>query len=399
MTGRTLNAVGWILLLAGAAGIFGAIALSPRRFLRDFVTYYHASQVFSRGGNPYGTEASPDTAEPAPGLKFVYPPHILPLFSWTAGLAYNRARLAWLIAKGVFLLALLLCWRRILAHEHPDVLFFAFAALAFNSAIVIDLTAGNVAIIEQALLWGGFLAFTRERWTTFALLVAASALFKLNNGLFILLLLPAPSRRAVLPLAAGVAAIASPLVVSCLLWPRLFDSFLMNANGLMFPGERGASNPCLWACLSDMRDTLVSLTGLQIPSVAVGILFALHALVILSVTGKIMRRLFSSAWEERYVCAVALACLAFPLVVPRFKDYSFIQLIPPAYLLLRRAGTGRFEVALLAFILCMPTVSASRLLDPLLVYHLLFVTYGLWLLLLLYVKTGVAEFGDMHRAA
>jgi hypothetical protein len=391
MANRTIRIGVGLLLIGGAAGIFGAIVMSPRKYQWDFATYYYSALAYSRGQSPYDAEV----ATGAPGgpvhIKFVYPPHVLPVFAWTAGVPYDQASLAWLIAKGIFLLALLLLWRKMLIREEPGVEFFAFAAVAFNAAILIDLTAGNVAIIEQALLWGGFLAFTRKRWLLFALLTGASSFFKVTNGLCLLLLFISPGRARAIPIAAGALAILAPLAVSFLSWPSLFGDFLTNARGLMEPGERGSTNPCLWACIEDARDILSSITGREIPPAAAGALFAAHGIAIVTATGLLLKKLGRTVWEDRFLFAVCLVCLAFPLVVPRFKDYSYIQLIPPAFLLLRRAGSGTFGTALIAFIVCAPTATAFRILTPLTTYHLLFVDYGLWVLMYVFMKSKIAE--------
>ena len=370
MKSGTLKILVGALLIAGAAGFFGLLAFSPGKFQRDFATYYYASLAYSRGLNPYDTapQGIPEH------LMFVYPPHVLPLFGWAPALAYPDARLAWLLLKGVFLAALLLAWRKML--KPPDLFFYAFAALAFNAAILIDLSTGNVAIVEQAFLWGGFLALADDRPLVFALLVAASAVFKVTNGLFLLLLLFLPPRKGALPFASGILAIGAPLAISFAGWPRLFESFLANGRVLLWPGERGSSNPCLWACLADTRDLIGSHTGWTLPDSAVKLLFALHAVAVLAVTARLILNLTRSGIPNRRILAVSLACLAYPLVVPRFKDYSFIQLIPPAYILLRGAGTRRIESALFVFILCMPSVTEFRFLEPLAEYHLLFVVWS-----------------------
>ena len=388
---RTIRLCVGLLLIGTVVAVFGAIAMSPRKYQWDFSTYYYSALAHSRGQSPYDAEVATGTPDVPVHIKFVYPPHILPLFAWTVGVPYEQASIAWLIVKGMFLVALLLVWRKILIREEPGVGFFAFAAVAFNAAILIDLTAGNVAVIEQALLWGGFLAFTKKEWLLFALLAGASSFFKVTNGLCLLLLFIAPGRARVFPMAAGALAVAAPLAFSYLSWPSLFDAFLTNARGLVEPGERGATNPCLWACIADVRDVLSSMTGHEIPRAAADLVFAAHGVAIVTATGVLLKKLARTGWEDRYLFAVCCVCLAFPLVVPRFKDYSFIQLIPPSFLLLRRAGSGNIVPALIAFVVCAPNATAFRLLAPLTTYHLLFVDYGLWILMVVFLKAKIAE--------
>jgi hypothetical protein len=243
-----------------------------------------------------------------------------------------------------------------------------------------------VAIIEQALLWTAFLAFTRGRWLLFALFIAAGSFFKVTNALFLGLLMFAPPGNRLASLLAGGSGVALPLVFSVLRWPGLFQSFLENANVIGDPLERGARNPCLSAFLLSLADVIRETTGWEIPPLAVVLVFMIHAVVALTLTAVVIRRSLSLATPERYLMAVSLACLVYPLVVPRFKNYAFIQLIPPAYLLLRRLGTGRIEAPLLAFIVMVPTFTLLGKLEPLAEYYLLFVSYGLWVWMMMLAR-------------
>jgi hypothetical protein len=49
---------------------------------------------------------------------------------------------------------------------------------------------------------------------------------------------------------------------------------------------------------------------------------------------------------------IFLACLTFALVMPRFKNYAYILLIPPAYFIVRRLFEGQaWELGLLVLML------------------------------------------------
>jgi hypothetical protein len=375
-----------VLLILGAAALLALIARYPHKYQWDFQTYYYASLAFAQDRNPYDLEVLSQTANSPISLKFMYPPHTLVLLQWTTWLTYNQAHVAWLVIKGLFLLALLSVWSVLLEKERPGVVFFAFAAVAFNSTIIADLTTGNITIVEQAFLWTAFLAFARGRLMIFAVCVAAGSFFKVTNALFLGLLFFVPSRRNLTALVAGTLGTVAPLAVSYLQWPRLFQAFLQNANVLADPLERGAKNPCLSAFLLSAAEVLKDTTGWEISPWAIALVFGIHAVLALAITATVIRRYLALQREDRYLVALSLACLVYPLVVPRFKNYAFIQLIPPAYVLLRRLGTGRLEVALLAFVVTVPTFTLLGKLQPLAEYYLVFVSYGLWIWMLLTVR-------------
>lgn len=379
------------LLILGAALLLLQIARFPHKYQWDFQTYYYASLAFSERGNPYDLDEISARAESPITLRFMYPPHVLPLLSWTPLLTYSQAHIAWLGMKGVSLVLLLGVWTVFLARQKPGVLFFALAALAFNGAIVSDLISGNVAIVEQLFLWAGFLAFVRDRSVLFALLIAAASFFKVTNAFFLLLLPFAPPGRRTAAFIAGGVATAVPLLFSALRWPDLFRAFLANANVIGDPLERGAKNPCLSAFLLSLADVIRDLSGWEVPMPVVLLVFALHAVAALVLTAFLLRRSALLPAGERGLAAISLACLVYPLVVPRFKNYAFIQLIPPAYLLLRRLGKGTLEVALLAFIVAVPTFTLLEEMQPLAEYYLFFVSYALWIWMMVIVREGVRE--------
>jgi Glycosyltransferase family 87 len=386
MKKRPFTIIIGLLLVVGAAALFALIARHPRKYQWDFQTYYYASLAFAQDRNPYDLNVLSETAQSPISLKFMYPPHALVILQWTTWLTYPQAHVAWLVVKGVFLLVLLSVWSALLEKERPGIIFFAFAAVAFNATIIADLTTGNITIVEQAFLWTGFLAFVRGRLMIFAVCVAAGSFFKVTNALFLGLLFFVPCRRSLTALTAGTLGTMIPLAVSYLQWPRLFQAFLQNANVIADPLERGAKNPCLSAFLLSAAEVVKDTTGWEVPPWAIVLLFVIHAVLALAITAAVIRRYLALQREDRYLVALSLACLVYPLIVPRFKNYAFIQIIPPAYLILRRLGTGRFEVALLAFVLTVPTFTLLGKLQPLMDYYLMFVSYGLWVWMLLIVR-------------
>jgi hypothetical protein len=116
--------------------------------------------------------------------------------------------------------------RRIVARQDvvPALFYFTFA---FGSAALVDVTAGNIAIFEQLLLWLGFAALLSRRWWTFALLVVVAAQAKLTPVFFLGLLLVIDERPRWSPFLGG----------------SLLFALAVGANAVLLPTRRASSSP------------------------------------------------------------------------------------------------------------------------------------------------------------
>jgi hypothetical protein len=124
--------------------------------------------------------------------------------------------------------------------------------------------------------------------------------------------------------------------------PGLYRDFLSVAPQL---DDRGAINPSTLALLRDLGDVLAR-KGLPVPEAVEWGVYAAFAGGVTLVTGLALRR--RGGEDSRF--PILLACLAFALVMPRFKNYAYILLLPPAYFVLRRmveAGAGSLGLILL----------------------------------------------------
>jgi hypothetical protein len=125
--------------------------------------------------------------------------------------------------------------------------------------------------------------------------------------------------------------------VSAAVRPDLFAGFLRNAARL---DDRGSTNP---AALALIRDGGERLAGGQVPGhldmVAYGLWVVLVGLALLSVARRpgLAGHLECVSAREGLLFA---AFFAFSLAAPRFKDYSYILLIPPSVYVVVRVLRG-----------------------------------------------------------
>lgn len=332
---RNRRRVAWVLrglLVAGVLGLLLALALrtvpTSARRPWDFETYWYAATAATQGVSPYDTDRLARLAQRPVGMPFIYPPVTLPLLVPLTLLPIERAAQVWFATKVLLLVPLVLLWRRYFLPRASIVLLGGVAIFGFNGACIWDLRSGNVAIIEQLLLWAGIAAFAIERRRLFAGCVLTAALFKLFPIAFLTLLL-VPSRRSEpqWKLAGGALALFACLVFVPTLagfpWAR---GFLGNV-----PAERpwGLVNPSALGLIDTLLgDHTTPLTRPPFKALAVWIAY-LAALVVLSIPT------LGRLWRQRNPreCALAGAIL-YALLVPRMMVYSYLLVLVPVLVLI-----------------------------------------------------------------
>jgi hypothetical protein len=304
----------------------------------DFRTYYSAAQADAAGLDPYKLDSLSQVAGGAVRLPFVYPPAVLGImkpFLWTD---IHTAKRVFLVLKCLAAAGLIALWARGFLRDGRDGLFWLFCLIAFQGALWLDVLAGNVTVFEQLLLWLGFLFFLRGRLPAFCLCVLLASVFKLAPVAFLGLLPFTNDRRKYVCLGAGLAAFALLLFFQYAWRPDLFAGFLHAAAGIDERGMR--NNPSLLALVQDTLQVFASRFGMTVRPGVGWAAYAAAAAGILGVTYRFWRRANLDDGERRLVL-LSLACVVAALVLPRFKSYAFIQLLLPAYLLMRRLGDKR----------------------------------------------------------
>jgi hypothetical protein len=288
----------------------------------DLRIYRAAAQAWVEGRNPYEPGALVGPAGNRQELPFVYPPLSLPFMRAPLVFDHRTTYLAFFVLKMAGVAALVALWRRRLFPDDDlaGACLYLFCALAYAQTIKMDVRAGNISVFEQVLIWTGVLGLRRGRPWVYAALVSAAALFKLTTAALLLLLLLDRSRRPVAALVSGMAGLAVVHGISAALRPDLFAGFLRNAAAL---DDRGRTNP---AALALIRDGVEGLPGPAPPHLD----WILYGLVVLLVAGSFLSLVRRSDIPDHLDGVVYAFFLAFALAAPRFKDYSYILLVPPS---------------------------------------------------------------------
>jgi len=282
----------------------------------DLRIYRAAALAYAEGRDPYAPGALVGAGGRVQALPFVYPPVALPLMRPLLLLDARTTSLVFFTLKMVAAAFLVVLWRRAF---FPDDLggacLYLVCALGYAQTIKMDLRAGNISVFEQVLIWVGIVAFLRGRPWICAALIGAAALFKLTSAALLVILLVDRRRRCVaaaLTVACGLAAVHG---LSAALRPDLFGAFLRSAAAL---DDRGQTNPASLALIRDGLERLVREPGSE------------HLDWIVYGGWVLLIGLASLSGARRQELPGALECFAYALAAPRFKDYSYILLIPPS---------------------------------------------------------------------
>ncbi|MBD3388358.1 MAG: DUF2029 domain-containing protein [Candidatus Altiarchaeales archaeon] len=350
----------------------------------DFPVYYYTAKMHSMGVGLYDSETLLEIA-PYPINTYVYPPLTVYFFKPFSFFEYGLAQHVFLGVKLLLVGVLLSSWRDFFLKRDVDVFYYGACLLAYNMTLIRDLIGGNISVFEQAFLWSGFYFLLRGRHSLFSLFVLAASSFKLNLIVFLglVLLVGDNARYRVFLRSAFVFSLY--LVFSYLASPSQFDSYVNSANlSVSIPNERGVLNPCMPELLGDLSDILRYEYGIFTPGILWQIIYLLTSLTVLLLTLKAFMVLRSSSASDWRRMILFLSTVAFALVMPRFKDYSYILLLPATYFILRRPKYVRhYNFLVMATYFVIPIFS-SGLKYPftLLEYYPLFMAYAVWVMYL-----------------
>lgn len=313
-----------LVVVVAALGARGAVGGAAQW---DFRIHYCAARAFELGLDPYDiTDVNRVNGTPypiPPGHGYPYHPYTLWYFSAFTAFPLDTATLVYLLYNVALVLLLVAVWQKFFLQEPVKILTFSICLVfAFNSSLLVALKAGNPAIFEAAVVWGALVFFVQNRPVPFLLLVSLIGFWKGTPFALAPLVLLMPggwkNLKALFVVFGGVAAVwLSPLVLQ----PGVFRRFWSYASAVR---ETGLNNPCSFAFFTDLYPNWPLLATFVYGIWVIGLVLAFLA---------VARKL---RWEEHRVELAFLALLTYALIVPRFKDYAYVQLLPVSYFLITR---------------------------------------------------------------
>jgi hypothetical protein len=238
-----------------------------------------------------------------------------------------------------------------------------------------------VSLFEQCGLWFGFAALLERRYALFCACVILVAQFKLTPIFFALLLLVAPARPQWKWFTVCCAGFAAVFSLNFVLQPALLHDFLNVAPAL---DERGTLAPGTLAFIRDVFDLFGAHFSDRTRADEAS--FLITALAVGGFSVLAIARHRRNVPEPNAKAIIYFACLAYVLMIPRMKAYSFILLLIPTLYLLRalpRRTLVPAVVATLAGMVMFPhgtSLFPFRLLSQLFYAYLpLVAAFSLWL--------------------
>ena len=366
-----------VLLLAYFITLILHVSAHSDQYLWDFRTHREAGKILASGANPYDA----DILFPKARTRFLYtyPPATLFFYRLFAIPDYETAYHIFLIGKFLLFIGLVYFWQKKFLKQTTDNLFYVFCLLAFNSTVFLDMIAGNINLLQQALLWLGFGFYTQGRYKLFCLFILLAASFKMTPIFFlILMLLPDDKNKFSYFFGAGAVFLAY-LLIQYLIVPELFTGFIKNA--LIVVGEKGEVVPATNKLIAGILSIFSKMTGMVLPPIFQAAIFVIIAAAVVFFSYKACLQLKHSGVGNRAMLEVFVVCLVYALIHPRFKDYSYILLLVPSYYIIvntryAKAGSFLFILFIMSNRMMLPMVSSAY--DILWLYYPLLVAYGVW---------------------
>lgn len=378
---KVAGAAAVVLLLAYCVTLILHISAHEDQYLWDFRTHREAGKILASGSNPY------DAANLFPKARtrflYTYPPATLFFYRLFAIPAYKTAFHIFLVSKFILLIGLVYFWQREFLKEKGGLLFYVFCLLAFNSTIFLDMMAGNINLVQQALLWLGFSFYLRGRLKLFCLFTLLAAAFKITP-IFFLVLLPLSDDKDNYKYFFGAGAVfLAYLLIQYMIVPDLFAGFIKNA--LVVVAEKGGVVPSTGKLIAAIFESISKMTGLKVPKAFESAVFGIIAAVVVFFSYKACLRLKQVKTDNSAMLEVFVICLVYALIHPRFKDYGYILLLVPSYYIIKHIRYTQIAPFLfLLFILSnrMPLPIAASIYDLVWAYYPLMVAYCVWALYL-----------------
>lgn len=378
MARKIFGSVVIILLLLYLLTLVLHISDNYDKYLWDFQTHREAGKSFGSGSNPYDSENLPPNVRTH--FLYTYPPVTLFFYQLFSLTDYKTASHVFLIVKCILLIGLVYFWKREFLKEDADPFFYIFCLLVFNSAVFIDMIAGNINLVEQVMLWLAFSFYIKKRLVPFCVLVLIAASFKMTPAFFIILLLLSDDENKYKLFVGAAGAFLAYLLIQYVILPDYFTGFIRNA--LTVVGETGRVVPSTLKFIGDMSKALGEITGIVMPNGLQLLIVGLISAGIVYLTYRAATRLKRSKMPNREIIEVFLICLLYALIHPRMKDYMYLLLIVPSYYAIKNTRYTR----LAPFLFILFILSSERLALPIFssvmslawAYYPLMIAYCVW---------------------
>ncbi len=375
----------WLAALFLACGVLAYIFYVRASLFWDFRIYYSAAYIFRVGQNPYDNELLYSVSV-LDGLPYPYPPPTLYFFLPFTYIDWDYVIVLWPLLISLWLALTMRLWKKQFVPEIPAPRFLILCLLAFNLTLPKNMITGNIGALEGLLLWTAFTFLLRSEVTWFVALLGLSALFKMTPMVFLIVPLLHPElRRKWKTVFTGGAVFAAYLFLCYAMRPAWFAQYQQNVSIALKDWElKDFFNSSTY---SIARRTLMTLFPSLPEKASVSwayIFYGTMALVVLVISGKVIRTLAKRKWAEAGVPLILYTTLIYGLLMPRMLDYAFGLMIPAVlYVMEKILPPSRSIYLLVALLLPVPFISFPDFAIP---GDFFFGYWGYWNVLMILVS-------------
>jgi len=303
----------------------------------DFQIYYSSALLHQSGISPY-VSSNFQTLVGETQLYYTYPPFTLYLFYPFAMLSLPAAKAIYLTLKIVALAVLVMLWMRTFRLSKDKWLFLFFVFFAFSGAVIHDMRTGNICMFEQLVIALGTYWYSRGRIGLAAAAITLAAGLKLGPILLLGILVSSGRKREILYAAGFGLLFAAVIGITAMVSPVLFSDF-RHAIGIL--QERGQGNPATWPLISEGVDALQETARIRLPQVTKTAIFGAIVVMAAGVSLLSLRRFVIREHPEARLWRICLIILLYAVVLPRFKNYTYILLVGPSFYVLSSSRLPR----------------------------------------------------------
>jgi len=327
----------------------------------DLKIYMECSRTLASGADPYKTQPVFNGDH----FQCLYPPVIMDLYRpfnfFAREFGQGAGERYWAVLKFLSMALMLWLWRARILRPGNDLRRLLFAAIAYGSPFWSDFRAGNAGSFEHLILWAALAAFIAERDYLFAALIAAAAQPKILPAAFLPLVLAKRRPNWGAFVFGGVLGLGL-FGLNELIHPGLLKEFFLQLRDPSQPWhyERGPNNCAFVGLVQHALETAWrDREGAMAWAMRVN---AVWSAAIAAVTAWALRRVSRAdgTETEKRRAAMMLYAVAYALVAPRLKDYSFLLLIPPTLVALESDAPPALRAAILLCALLDSTKAAAE---------------------------------------
>jgi hypothetical protein len=355
---KTIEKIFFIFFISYLIGLF--LYIFPQRiyYLWDFQGYYAAAKCYMHHLNPYNIKELYLLHTNIVPLPYMYPPLATYYYIPFAFLNIESAAAIFLFIKLAALIGLYYIWSRIYFDKQYFIAFLYFSLLAFSASMCIDLFSGNISIFEQLIIWTAIYFFLQEKLWKFSLLIIVVSTIKLLPVVFLVFILFSQSKNKMKIFLSSVVIFVSYLALNYIMEPILttdyvnaFFSFTGKEGGITNPVKEGGITA---ACSLEFFRSFITLIYPSAPSYLFVSIYLAFVSVVSFLTWAKLKGIIKNNERNAKLILVFTLCLGIIIILPRFKNYSYILAVLPVFYLIIKSykKTG---VTLLLILFCLST--------------------------------------------